>query len=94
MLLDKSSSDDETPRKRSRVSWDSESEDDALPGTSTMTVAEVVGRAPSSKKKYRAAQATLYSETEDAVPTMTVEEVADIVSSSKKKKKQKKAKKH
>lgn len=93
MLLDKSSSDDETPRKRSRVSWDSESEDDALPGTSTMTVAEVVGRAPSSKKKYRA-QATLYSETEDAVPTMTVEEVADIISSSKKKKKQKKAKKH
>ena len=88
MLLDEGSSDEETPTKKSQATWDSESEDDALPGTTTMTVAEVVGRASSSKKKYRA-RAILYSETEDdavrTAPTMTVEKVADIASPKKKK---------
>ena len=76
---------------------DSESEDDALPGTSTMFVAEGVHRASSSKKKYTA-RATLYSETEDdtvpTAPAATIEEVGDVASPSKKKKKQKKAKMH
>ena len=62
--MNESSSDDEIPRKKSRVTFESESEDDALPGTSTMSVAEVVCRASSSKKKYTA-RARLYSETED-----------------------------
>ena len=101
MLLGKGSSDEETaheetPRKKSRVTWGSELEDDPLPETSSMTVAEVLGRASSSKKKYRA-RAKLYSEPEDdalpTAPTMTVEEVADIASPPKKKRKQKKAKK-
>lgn len=37
--------------KRSRISLESDSEDDALPGTSTMTFHEVLARASSSKKK-------------------------------------------
>ena len=97
MLMDESSSNDEIPGKKSRVTFKSESKDDALPGTSTMSVAKVVRRASSSKKKYTA-RARFYSETEDdAIPTtpaMTSEEVGDVSSPSKKKKKQKKAKKH
>ena len=61
-----------------------------------MSVAEVVCRASSSKKKYTA-RARLYSETEDnAIPTaaMTSEEDGDVASPSKKQKKQKKAKKY
>ena len=101
MLLGKGSSDkgtahEETPRKKLRFIWGSELQDDPLPETSSMTVAEVLGRASSSKKKYRA-RAKLYSEPEDdalpTAPTMTVEEVADIGSPPKKKRKQKKAKK-
>ena len=95
--MDESSSDNEIPGKKSRVTFQSESEDDALPGTSAMSVAEVVRRASSSKKKYTA-RARLYSEIEDdAIPTapaMTSEEVGDVSSPSKMKKKQKKAKKH
>ena len=62
-----------------------------------MSVAKVVCRASSSKKKYTA-WARLYSETEDnAIPTapaMTSEEDGDVASPSKKQKKQKKAKKY
>ena len=97
MLMDESSSDNEIPGKKSRVTFQSESEDDALPGTSAMSVAEVVRRASSSKKKYTA-RARLYSETEDnaipTVPAMTSEEDGDVTSPSKKQKKQKKAKKY
>ena len=70
-------------------------EDDALPGISSMTFAENLGKGSSSKKKYRA-WARLYSEPEDdplpTAPTMTIEEVADIASPPKKRK-QKKANK-
>ena len=97
MLMDESSSDEEIPTKKPRVTFESESEDDALPGTSTMSVAEVARRASSSKKKYTP-RTRLYSETEDdaipTAPTTAIEEVGDIASPSKKKKKQKKAKKH
>ena len=97
MLMDESSSDDEIPRKKSRVTFESESEDDVLPGTSAMSIAEVVCRASSSKKKYTV-QARLYSETEDnaipAAPAMTSEEDGDVASPSKKQKKQKEAKKY
>lgn len=37
--------------KRSRISLESDSEDDALPRTSTITFDEVLDRASSSKKK-------------------------------------------
>ena len=98
MLLDESSTDEEpreeTPRKRSRVTWSSESEDDALPGPSSMTVAEVMGKASSSKKKDRV-RSRLYSEPEHATAaTTTIQEVADIASPPKKKGKHKKAKKN
>ena len=97
MLVHESSSDEEIPTKKPRVTFESESEDDALPGTSIMSVAEVACRALSSKKKYTA-RTRLYSETEDdAIPTApaaAIEEVGDIASPSKKKRKQKKAKKH
>ena len=51
MLDEDSSSEDERRPKRLRVTWESETEDDALPGTSTTTVEEVVARASSNKKK-------------------------------------------
>ena len=98
MLLDESSTDEEpreeTPCKRSRVTWSSESEDDALPGPSSMTVAEVMGKASSSKKKDRV-WSRLYSESEHATAaTTTIQEVGDIASPPKKKGKHKKAKKN
>ena len=71
-----------------QVTWGSEVEDDALPGISSMTFAENLGKGSSSKKRYRA-WARLYSEPEDdpvpTAPTMTIEEVADIASPPKKK---------
>lgn len=55
MLLDEqqASSDNErsATAKRTRISFESDSEDDALPGTSTMTLDEVLDRASSLKKK-------------------------------------------
>ena len=82
--------------RMSRITYESESEDDALPGTSTMSVAEVIRRASSTKKKHSAG-ARFYSAAEDdaipIAPATTIKEVADV-SSSKKKKKEKKAKKH
>ena len=91
--MDESSSEDETPRKMSRITYESESEDDALPGTATMSVAEVIRRASSTKKKH-SVRGRLYSAAEDDAipisPVTTIEEVADV-SSSKKKKKEKKA---
>ena len=53
MLDEDSSSEDERRPKRLRVTWESETEllRTALPGTSTMTVEEVVARASSNKKK-------------------------------------------
>ena len=55
MLLDEqqASSDNErsATTKRTRISFESDSEDDALPGTSTMTLDEVLDRASSLKKK-------------------------------------------
>lgn len=57
MLLDEqqASSDNErsATAKRTRISFESDSEDDALPGTSTMTLDEVLDRASSLKKKKR-----------------------------------------
>ena len=85
MLMDESSSDNEIPRKKSQVTFESESEDDVLPGTSAMSIAEVVYRASSSKKKYNAIP---------AAPAMTSEEDGDVASPSKKQKKQKEAKKY
>ena len=55
MLLDEqqASSDNErsATTKRTRISFESDSEDDALPGTSTMTLDEVLDGASSLKKK-------------------------------------------
>ena len=53
MLEESSCSEEERTDsiKRSRVVWNSDTEDDALPTTSTMSFDEVVDRASSSKKK-------------------------------------------
>ena len=55
MLLDEqqASSNNEwsATTKRTKISFESDSEDDALPGTSTMTLDEVLDRASSLKKK-------------------------------------------
>ena len=55
MLLDeqqRSSEDERTAsRRRNRIALESDTEDDALPGTSTMTLEEVLDRASSNKKK-------------------------------------------
>ena len=50
---EQSSSEDEGRAniKRSRVAWESETENDALPGTSAMTVDEILNKASSKKKK-------------------------------------------
>ena len=55
MLLDeqqRSSEDERTAsRRRNRIALESDTENDALPGTSTMTLEEVLDRASSNKKK-------------------------------------------
>ena len=55
MLLDeqqRSSEDERTAsRRHNRIALESDTEDDALPGTSTMTLEEVLDRASSNKKK-------------------------------------------
>ena len=55
MLLDEQQASSGNERsattKRTRISFESDSEDDALPGTSTMTLDEVLDGASSLKKK-------------------------------------------
>ena len=55
MLLEEQQSSSEDERtassKRNGIALESDTEDDALPGTSTMTLEEILDRASSNKKK-------------------------------------------